>query len=215
MDDQQHALAALLRTLPIVQTELDTGSSSDAASGWLWLVALVAAFNPLRAAFAVPRGDGSRRAVMTTAALGGLVASAVSLVIALLAQPIADALDVSDAALRLAVGIVGAVGCAVALVRRPPGPEPGLPGRWAAVIPVAVPGVLGAGFVMLTLGAGADRGLGIVAAASACGVVALAVVAPLVSDGPGGRAVRWGARLVAAAGIVASILLVVDGVYAV
>ena len=53
MDDQQHELAALLRTIPIVEAgEGSTGSSSgpgdDSPSAWLWVIALVLALNPAR-----------------------------------------------------------------------------------------------------------------------------------------------------------------------
>jgi hypothetical protein len=76
MDDQQHALAALLRTIPIVEAAergrhvvimgqggrdraaaiLAVGEAGgDAPSGWLWALVLLLALNPARAAFGVPR----------------------------------------------------------------------------------------------------------------------------------------------------------------
>ena len=68
MDDQQHALSALLRTRPVVMSVADGADTPEAPApaALLWVVALVAALNPVRAALAVPREDqrspcGSRR----------------------------------------------------------------------------------------------------------------------------------------------------------
>ena len=142
MDDQQHALAALLRTMPIVEASgIDTGDSKSAPSGWLWIAALLAALNPARAAFGVPRGDGRRRAA-GIAALGGAGGAVVVLAFALLSGPLVNALDVSDPALRIAAGVVGALVGATQLVRRPPAAEPALPGLRAAIVPVAIPLVI-------------------------------------------------------------------------
>ena len=74
--------------------------------GWC---ALLAAFNPCRAALAVPRDDRSRRTIAGVAAVGGLVGSLLVLAIALASGPLVDALGVSDPALRLAVGVVAGV----------------------------------------------------------------------------------------------------------
>ena len=62
MDDQQHALAGLLRTIPIAQASAGGSSDpgDDAPSGWLWALVLVLALNPARAAFAVPRANRTR-----------------------------------------------------------------------------------------------------------------------------------------------------------
>ncbi len=61
MDDQQHALSALLRTRAVVGTLADDADGADAPeppapAALLWIVALVAALNPVRAALAVPAG---------------------------------------------------------------------------------------------------------------------------------------------------------------
>ena len=73
--------------------------------------------------------------------------------------PVLDALDVSRPAVRLAVGIVGAVAGLVRLARRAPAPEPG--GGWlgGALVPVAVPLVAAPALVVLGLSAGADLGV--------------------------------------------------------
>ncbi len=63
MDDQQHALAGLLRTVAIVQAG---GGSDDAPrdetpATWLWALVLLLALNPVRAAFGIRARDRGRR----------------------------------------------------------------------------------------------------------------------------------------------------------
>ena len=216
MDDQQHALAALLRTSAIVEARGGRGEvpADDAGSAWLWLVALLAAFNPCRATLAVPRDDRSRRTIAGVGAVGGLVGSLLVLAIALASGPLVDALGVSDPALRLAVGVVAGVVGIIDLIRRAPGPEPSLPGWKAALVPVAVPSVAGAALVMLAIGAYADRGLAVIGAALAVGVVSLTLLAPVTRPaGAGWRAVVWAAKVLAATLVAAGVLLVVDAVF--
>jgi small neutral amino acid transporter SnatA (MarC family) len=218
MDDQQHALAALLRTVAIVEAQGEAGGSrgGPAPSAWLWLAALVAAFNPGWVALGVPRAGRSRRDVVAITALGGAGGALAVLAISLLSGPLLDVLDVTTPAFRIAAGVVAAVAGAVTLVRPAPSPDPALAGRRAALIPVAVPLVVRPALVFLALSAHADRGVPVPAAALAASVAALvAVVARVRPEGTGGRAVMWVARATAAGLIAASVLLVIDGVYAV
>jgi small neutral amino acid transporter SnatA (MarC family) len=213
MDDQQHALAALLRTIPIVEAAGSPDPDEDAPSSWLWVAALVLALNPARAAFGVPRGGRSPAAVAAAgAALGGLAVCAFAAV----AGPLLDALDVSDPSFRIAAGVVGVVAGAADLVRRPPRPDPALPGWRAALVPVAIPVVLRPALLVLALAAGADAGVLVTAGAMAFGVAlltGLAAACPI--DGASGRALRWASRLLAAALVACAVLLVVDGLFAV
>jgi small neutral amino acid transporter SnatA (MarC family) len=226
VDDQQHALAALLRTVAIV----DGAGGGDAAvapgagsvrsrpapSAWLWLIALVAALDPGRVALGVPRRDRSRRDVAVVAAVGGLAGGLFVYLVSLASGPLLDAVDVSVPAFRIAAGTVGAIAGALALVRPAPSPEPALPGRGAALVPVAVPLVAGPALLFLALSANADRGAGVVALALAIAVVVLGIVAARMRvDGVSGRILRWATRATAAAAVVAAVLLVIDGVFAV
>jgi small neutral amino acid transporter SnatA (MarC family) len=218
MDDQQHALAALLRTVAIVEADGGAAGSPGrpAPSPWLWLVALAAAFNPCWVALGVPRGSRPHREVVTIAALGGLGGALAVLAISLLSGPLLDALDVSAPAFRIAVGVVGAVAGVVTFARPAPAPGPALDGRRAALIPVAVPLVLRPALAFLALGAHADRGVPVVAAALALSVALLvAVTARLRPEDVAGRVVTWSARATAAALVAAGLLLVVDGIFAV
>jgi small neutral amino acid transporter SnatA (MarC family) len=208
MDDQQHALAGLLRTIPIVQSA-ETGSDDDAPSPWLWALALLLALNPARAAFGIPRS--SRVAV-----LGGAIGALLVVAVAAVADPLLDALDVSTPAFRTAAGIVAVLTGAADLLRRPPSPEPALAGLRAALVPVAVPIVARPALLVLALSAGADRGVLVSVAAMALGVglmTALAARAP--TEGSGGRVLRWAGRVLAAGLIAAGVLLAIDGVLAV
>ena len=211
MDDQQHAISALLRTIAIVEAESIIGED-DAPSGWLWLLALVATLNALYAAVGTPRRESGReRAAL--GALGGLVGSVIVLVVALLGDPLLDLLDVSVPAARIAVGAVAAVAALFRMVARPPSPEPALTGWRAAIIPVGIPLVASPAAVLLAIGAAADGALGVLAITLLITIGALAgLVAVLPGEGAGRVAVMWAARLVSAAAAVACVLLVIDGV---
>jgi len=219
MDDQQHALAGLLRTIPIARAAdgSSSGSSSDpdddAPSGWLWAAALVLALNPARAAFAVPRAGRSPWTVAGVAGIGGVVGGLLVCAAAAAGGPLLEALDVSDPSFRFAAGIVAGLAGAADLFRRPPPPEPALPGRRAALIPVAIPVVARPALLVLALGAGADQGVLPSAGAMAMGIALLTGLAAWwPTEGPRGRVLRWAGRLLAAALVACGVILVVDGV---
>ena len=215
MDDQQHALAALLRTIPIVEAtsggSLDAGE--DAPSAWLWLIALLAALNPARAAFGIPRRRGSPSA-LELAALGGLIGGLAAVVAAALGGPLLDWLDVSEPSFRIAAGAVAVVGGAVDLFRRPPSPEPSLAGWRAALVPVAVPLVARPILLVMALSAGADRSVLVAAGSMAIAVALLSgLTAWWTTEGPRGRILAWAARLLAAALVACGVVLGVDGTF--
>jgi small neutral amino acid transporter SnatA (MarC family) len=134
-------------------------------------------------------------------------------VVAALADPLFDAIDVSDPSFRVAAGIVAGIAGIADLFRRPPPPEPSLPGWRAALVPVAVPIVARPALVVLALGAGADQGVLVSAAAIAVGVALLVwLVARVPTDGAAGRALRWGGRALAAGLVACGVILTVDGV---
>jgi small neutral amino acid transporter SnatA (MarC family) len=215
MDDQQHALAGLLRTIPIV--EAGEGGSSDAGenvpSAWLWAAVLLLALNPARAAFGIPRAGGSPRAAAGLAAAGGLIGGLAVCAAAAVADPLLDALDVSEPSLRTAAGIVAVIAGVADLLRRPPPPEPALAGRRAALVPVAIPLVARPALLVIALGAGADRDVLLTAAAMALGVALLtALTAAGTTEGPRARALRWAGRLLGAGLVAGGVLLAIDGV---
>jgi small neutral amino acid transporter SnatA (MarC family) len=215
MDDQQHALAGLLRTIPIV--EAGEGGSSDAGenvpSGGLWAAALLLALNPARAAFGIPRAGRSSRSAAGLAAAGGLIGGLAVCTAAALAGPLLDALDVSEPSFRTAAGIVAVLAGAADLFRRPPRPEPALAGRRAALVPIAFPLVARPALLVLALGAGADRDVLLIAGAVALGVAVLTgLTAAGTTEGRRGRALRWASRLLGAGLVACGVLLTIDGV---
>jgi small neutral amino acid transporter SnatA (MarC family) len=222
MDDQQHALAGLLRTIPIAEaaagssSESSSGPGDDAPSGWLWAAALVLALNPARAALGVPRAGRSPRTVVAVAALGGLIGGLGVCAAAAVGDPLLEALDVSEPSFRAAAGILAALVGAADLFRRAPPPEPSLPGRRAALVPVAIPLVTRPALLVLALGAGADQGVLPSAGAMAIGIALLtALAAGMPPEGPRSRSLRWAARLLAAALVACGVILTIDGVLAV
>jgi small neutral amino acid transporter SnatA (MarC family) len=211
MDDQQHALAGLLRTIPIV--EAGEAGSGDGPSGWLWAAVLVLALNPARAAFCVPRAGRSPRAVAALAAAGGALGGLAVCAVASVGGPLLDALDVSEPSFRIAAGVVAVLAGAADLLRRPPPPEPALAGWRAALIPVAIPSVARPALLVVALGAGADAGVPVAAGAIAVAVALLTGLAAGWSvEGPPGRALRWAAGLLGAALLALGVVLAVDGV---
>jgi len=213
MDDQQHALAGLLRTIPIVEASDEPASDDPAPSGWLWAAVLLLALNPARAAFAVPRAGRSRRTVVGVAAGGVVIGGLAVCAAAAAADPLLDALDVSQPSFRIAAGIVAALAGAADLFRRPPPAEPALAGWRAAIVPVAVPVVARPALLVLAVGAGADRSVLVSAAAMLAGVALLTgLAARCPTEGPGGRVLRWAGRLFAAGLVAGGVILAVDGV---
>ena len=215
MDDQQHALAALLRTQAIVEAG-PPASGDDAPSVWLWALALLLMLNPARAAFGIPRAGRSPREVTRLCAAGGAIGGLAVCVFAALGDPVLDALDVSTPAFRTAAGAVALLAGVIDLFLRPPDPEPALRGRRAALVPVALPLVARPALLVMAIGAGADRGTLVAVAAMAIGVAVLTALAARVSvDGPEGRVLRWLARLAAAGLIACGVLLTIDGILSV
>jgi hypothetical protein len=185
MDDQQHALSALLAAEPALAVA-GAGSGSDPVGGgeeeWGFAVvalALLAAANPARQS--QPRGS---------ARLGVVAAYAAVVLLAALSGPIADLLSLSPASVRLAAGAVLAVTSLAGLAAPT--------GEWSDGLAVAATAVV-------ALAAGVDNGVVTVAAAG------LPAVAAALWLPPAWRRLLL-ARLVAAVGVAVAISLLVDGV---
>jgi small neutral amino acid transporter SnatA (MarC family) len=215
MDDQQHALAGLLRTIPIAAAG-DTPGDDNGPSAWLWAAALLLALNPARAAFGVPRAARSPRTVVEMTALGGAIGALAVCLAAIAGDPLLDGLDVSEASFRTAAGVVAVLAGVADLFGRPPSSEPALAGRRAALVPVAIPLVARPALLVLALGAGADERVLVSVGAMALGVAVLtALAAWCPTDGPEGRVLRWAGRLLAAGLVACGIMLAIDGILAV
>jgi len=183
-------------------------------SGWLVVIALVGGVNAARLAPVLPRGDRTVGERVAVGGLGALLACAVLGVLVAAGDATASWLDVSAPTFAVAAGLVLVLG-AIAQAVRVPRAEPSLPGRQAAVVPVAVPFVLRPDLGLVCLAAGAsDTGLaatvGLVLA-----VTSVVAAAAIDVDGVRGRVVRWTAWGLGVATIAAGIAITVDGVLAV
>src|SRR6185295_4018470 len=173
------------------------------------------ALNPIRAAFGIPRAGPPAAASrpVELALLGGAAGAVLVLVASALADPVLDAVHVSDSSFRVAAGLVALIAGIADLVRRPPRPEPAPSGRRAWLVPVAVPLVARPALIVLALGAGADRGLAPAAIAMAIGVAALAALtAAGATEGRRARLLRLFARLLGAGLVAGGVFLAIAGV---
>jgi len=151
MDDQQHAMSALLAAQPsLAAGGATTGGGAD-PHGLPWLlVAFLVVANAAR--IPAPRSAGPVFGI--AAAVVGATA------VAALAMPFLDVLDVSPATARFAAGLVIGVAAVMTLVQ----PRP------------TIDGLLLSAILMLAVSAGADDGVwrvGVAAAVAAVVVVAL------------------------------------------
>lgn len=217
MDDQQHALAGLLRTIPVLESgeaSSSPGPDDESPSIWLWALTLLLALSPVRVAFGIPRAGRPSRDPIRLAALGGALGGLLVCAVALAGDPLLDALDVSDSSFRIASGLIAALAGIADFFRRPPSPEPSLPGSRAALVPVAIPLVARPALLVIALAAGAERGVGVTAAAVAIGI---GLLIALTARWPAGnsklRLMRWAVRLVAAGLVACGVIVCVDGVF--
>ncbi|QQS25206.1 MAG: hypothetical protein IPM43_02085 [Actinomycetota bacterium] len=205
MDDQQHALSALLGA----ESRLDAGGvlpRRDPVPSSAWLVAAVVLFvvNPVRFGCGAPT---DRR----KAAAGIAVAAATVAVIAALGATLLEALDVSVPTAVVAAGLAVVVGGVVTALH--PGAErgPSLPGWGAALVPAAVPLLLRPELAVLALAAGpGGRTVAVVAGLVAAGAIGL--VARPVHEG---RLAVWAVRATGVLAVALGVFLLVDGVFAV
>jgi small neutral amino acid transporter SnatA (MarC family) len=212
MDDQQHALSALLHAEPIVASQpvqVDEPWGADVPLALL-VVALVLALDPLRAAAAAR--VAAERPARRAALVGAATAVAAAGLLAAVGGPLLDALDVSAPTLRVGVGLVLLVTALVDLGGR--GDRAPVPSAWGGAVPIAVPTMLRPAAVVTSLSAGADGGIALVlgAAALAGGLVIV------LAGRPADTAVepplwRWARRLAAAVLAVVAVALTADGIY--
>ncbi len=136
--------------------------------------------------------------------------------IAAFAQPVLDLVDISPATVRIATGLLLAV-TGILLVGWPmPMPEPSLPGRQAAVVPVAFPTLLTPGLALLALTASVDHSAPVALGVLAVALATLPAVATIPVRPPGSaqhRVLDGGARAVAGLLVLAGFGLLFDGVF--
>ena len=212
MDDQQHALSAILMTIPILQAA-PIGGGHTAPSAWLWLIVVIAIINPVRAALSVPRRSALDDRLAITS-LGGLAAAGALLGVGALSGSLLDIADASRPAIRLAAGGLLLLSAAVELATKPHDDLPALPGIKAALVPVAVPLVARPAMLVAGLSIVADHGLALYAGALALAIAGLTVMVIAPADTDAQRLVHvWVARLFSAIAIAGSVVLIADAVF--
>jgi small neutral amino acid transporter SnatA (MarC family) len=214
MDDQQHALSALLLTVPILEAANPVGGH-PAPSWWLWLIVIVGVLNPIRTARAIPGGD--RRTRTESTAIGGVIGGALLVAVGSTSGWLLEALDVSRPAMRLAAAALCLIGAGIDFATRPGSPGAALEGRKAALVPVAVPLVMRPALLFAAVSVVADHSVPFhvlaIGVAVAATIAFTAADAPAESTGAGSVATAWGSRLFAAAAVVGSVLLIANAVF--
>jgi multiple antibiotic resistance protein len=165
-------------------------------------------------ALSTARPETERRMIVGTGAIASFGVLAIA---AAVADPLLDALHISDAAAELAAGLVVVVVALDLLWQGPAGrvrPAPTAPARRLAVFPYAVPLLAGPASVGAALAWAAVEGAGTVIGAAALTSVAVAVVALAWRRPPAGVARVLGSFVALAAAVIA-FDLVHDGVFAV
>jgi small neutral amino acid transporter SnatA (MarC family) len=158
---------------------------------WLMLAGFLGTTNAGRVALALGDSRAPRRTLATAVAAG----AALVLALALVADPLLDALDISPESFRIGTGIVLVAAGAVSLVRpRPSGP----PGAVLVTPELSC----------MAIAASADEGVGPALGAAAIALAVVAALALLPRVAPAGRA----APFLAALAVIVGVALVVAGV---
>jgi small neutral amino acid transporter SnatA (MarC family) len=171
-------------------------------SGWLLLLAMVAAVNPFRSRV------GLGAAAMSPAAIGVGVAVGLGGVALLAtgASGILDLLQITPETFLIAGGLVAIVAGARTMFFPHPADEPMLSGWRAGLWPLAFPRILSPEVIALSLALASQRGVGDTMLAAAVGVGGLAGLAWR-------RTGERSSRVLAALGGVAGMLLIAVGIW--
>jgi hypothetical protein len=209
MDDQQHALSALLLTVPIVEAASDaSGSSGHPAPAWvLWLVVVVGVLNPFRMA------AGTRGVARRDLAIGSSFGVVVLLAVGALSGAVIDLVGTSRPSLRLATAALCLLTAGIDLARPIARADETSGGpRW--LVPVAIPLVVRPALLLAGLSVVADHSLPfyLLALVVAVGAGFAAGISQLADRCPPAVLV-WSARLCSAVAMVASVLLIADAVF--
>ncbi len=211
MDDQQHALSALLFAIPILEAApVDLGH--PAPSWGLWAIVVLGVLNPIRVASAAPPRDrvGTRVATVATGVAVGL---AIVVAVGSLSGWAVDLVDTSRPALRLGAAALCLLVAGID-VARPGADESEVAGWPGTVVPIALPLTARPVLLVTALSVVADHSLWFLLMLAAIGVGGAAAAASGVPAGGAARGGwRWGSRLVSSIALVAATLLVAHAVF--
>ena len=171
-------------------------------------LAMIAAVNPLRLRAALPGGE--TRAAPWPLIGGSTLTLAAGGVLALWADSLLDALDVTPETFRIAAGMVAALVGFRVLVAPGRAREPELGGRASAVVPVAFPLLITPQLALMTTSFAASESVGEAIGSLAASLLLTVGLGMVVHR----RAGLWlaGARLLAGILILAGVALIVEGI---
>jgi hypothetical protein len=224
MDDQQHALSALVlateRADPaqLASSGILPRRAPVPASPWLMVLAGFAVINPIRLGLAARRrrdanDDPPGATAAWRVAAAGVAGVVVLGLLGLAGDWVWRTLDVSIPVGVIAAALAVTVGALVTAIAPFPKVGSGASGWRGWIVPQLIPLTLRPELLVLALAAGAGgRGWPLVAGLLAA-VAAGSVVAGFVPAR--GVVVTWGARVVAVAALVAGVAMIIDAVYAV
>ena len=176
----------------------------------LFLVAALTTVDAPRVRGVVRAGPDAR----AVAALGAAVTLAGATVVAVAAEPLLDVLSISPATWRIATGLLLVATGLLAVGGPGPGPEPGLAGRRAALVPVAFPTLATPGLGALVIAGSVDLGVAAAVLGTALGLVPLPLLVPTGPEEPVRRRVLDGVgRLLAGGLVLVGFALLFDGVF--
>ena len=176
----------------------------------LLVIAAVSVVNGPRVRAALPERDP-----VLVGALGAVVGWVVLVPLAAGAGLLLDPVVLAASTVRMAAGVVLLVQGGVALVLPSPRPEPSLPGRRAALVPVAFPVTLTPGLGLLAVSGALDRSAPVALAAVAAALTTIPILALVRSTGSPlrTRALAGVARLTSGALILCGAGLLVNGLF--
>jgi small neutral amino acid transporter SnatA (MarC family) len=225
MDDQQHALSALLGADLVLETAPAAGAVVEAADSGilqrrapspdtaaLALFALLLAIDPVRLA------RRTRRVERRWVAAGGAGSSLLLIGVSLCGATVLRALDVSVPTAVITAGAVLTLAALVSAIGTwRPSPEPPIADGWrAALVPVAVPAFLRPAALVTALVLGpAGRTEMVVLAAAVAAALGVAAHALIGSTRSHPALERWAEQLTSLCGVAVGVFLIVDGVYAI
>jgi small neutral amino acid transporter SnatA (MarC family) len=170
-------------------------------SGWLLVVAMVAAVNPFRSRV------GLREAIpLPGLVVGAAVGIGGVALLAAVAASLLDALQITPETFLIAAGLVAIIAGARTIFFPRPRVEPVLSGWREGLWPIAYPRILSPEVMALSLGLVSQRGLAPLVAAASGGVVALALLTRIPLN-------ERTTRLLTALGTALAMLFVVVGVW--
>jgi hypothetical protein len=229
-DDQQHALSALLFAEDAL-AEGDrrvTPTGDDSVARVLWLLVIAAALtNPVRVRRLTTRGSGEGEAggddlpqpggfPSLRARLGIGMAGTFSVLgaIALVGDPVLEAVDVSAPTGMIAAGVLVGLTAVVDFVRPKVEPLVGVGPRAALFVPLLVPGLLRPATAVAVLAVSSHVGVG-----AALGMSAVAAGAGVAAMRPAGdesttvEKLLW--QALAALAVAGGVALTVDGIFSI